>query len=630
MSDTAVQSKVFVEDMSLATGGTGAAETGPRRTSTGGVSTLTKFDATHIKYRSCLQSIENSASSAYVCLTEAQISAAITAIGSTIATIKLLTGSTAITDDLTIPTNITLAPEPGAYLTIATTKTLTINGHVDAGLYQIFSCTGTGKVVYAGKKYPEWWGAKDDSGTTACAAAFNAACLNAGPVEVVNPNGGYYDVATAIVLPSNTTLYGRGYQSRIHSSNITRLSGITATGTAVAPLSNIKVRQLRVTGLAGTTPGVTAETCGHGIDFKFCNDCEATGNYVTGWSDAGISSIDGNRNIIWGNNVKYTAQNIQVAAQTIDCYDNMIVNNISGVTLLYTGIQTEGNFGGSGDKKVYGTVIFGNNARGAWERGIVSQVSPNTVISGNYVGECGVGLVSDAKKSGIHLYGAPNSSLTGNVSVDNPGYGIRLGANSTSVAVSGNTTQGNDLGSLLLTDDGVATSYYVAMGINSFAEGDITISGNASILNRTMGFQFTNTAVSDATTLDYYKEDEFTPVVVGLTGAGTGTYTAQVGKYTRIGNVVHFWIRLGWSAHDGTGALTITGLPFTSSSRLTYPVSIRNSGLAISAGNVLQGTVGQGETVISLSQYTPATGVFAAVPMDSEVDAIDISGTYPV
>ena len=72
---TAVKSKVFKEDLNLATGGTGAVETGVRRTSVGGEVTLTKIDASHTYYRNFATSIENSASSAYLCLTESEISA---------------------------------------------------------------------------------------------------------------------------------------------------------------------------------------------------------------------------------------------------------------------------------------------------------------------------------------------------------------------------------------------------------------------------------------------------------------------------------------------------------------------------------------------------------------------------
>jgi len=103
---------------------------------------------------------------------------AITAIGGNPAVLHIPPGSWAIAADLTIPANITLKLPRGAILNIAAGKTLTINGGVEAGLYQIFSWTGAGKVVLGNgavrEVYPEWWGAKGD-GATDCTSAIAAA-----------------------------------------------------------------------------------------------------------------------------------------------------------------------------------------------------------------------------------------------------------------------------------------------------------------------------------------------------------------------------------------------------------------------------------------------------------------------
>jgi hypothetical protein len=72
--------------------------------------------------------------------------------------------------------------DQGALLSVAVSKTLTLNGPFDAGLYQTFSGSGT---VTLGKKvkeaYPEWWGA-DNTGATSATTAFTAwaasGCLN--------------------------------------------------------------------------------------------------------------------------------------------------------------------------------------------------------------------------------------------------------------------------------------------------------------------------------------------------------------------------------------------------------------------------------------------------------------------
>lgn len=93
---------------------------------------------------------------------------AITAIGSNGVSLHIPAGTHNIGANLTIPVNVTLKPERGAILTMATTKTLTINGGFEAGLYQVFSCTGTGTVVFGNKVpkvYVQWFGAVGDGST---------------------------------------------------------------------------------------------------------------------------------------------------------------------------------------------------------------------------------------------------------------------------------------------------------------------------------------------------------------------------------------------------------------------------------------------------------------------------------
>src|SRR5690606_15551671 len=68
-----------------------------------------------------------------------------------------------------------------------------------------------------------------------------------------------------------------------------------------------------------------------------------------------------------------------------------------------------------------------------------------------------------------------------------------------------------------------------------------------------------------ANSLDYYETGTFTPVIIVSTAAGTGTYTTQLGRYTRIGQRVIFNAFAVWTAHTGTGFMYLGGLPFTSS-----------------------------------------------------------------
>jgi hypothetical protein len=96
--------------------------------------------------------------------------------------------------------------------------------------------------------------------------------------------------------------------------------------------------------------------------------------------------------------------------------------------------------------------------------------------------------------------------------------------------------------------------------------GTTTTTANGGKLQVSNGVTFpaTQVACTDVNTLDDYEEGTWTPAIAGTTLAGAGTYSVQVGRYTKIGNTVTVHLNLTWSAHTGTGNMTISGLPFTS------------------------------------------------------------------
>ena len=97
--------------------------------------------------------------------------------------------------------------------------------------------------------------------------------------------------------------------------------------------------------------------------------------------------------------------------------------------------------------------------------------------------------------------------------------------------------------------------------------------GNATPAASGAGITFpaTQSASSNANTLDDYEEGTFTPTIVGTATAGTASYTNQVGEYTKIGNLVYFQINIFWSSGTGTGDLRIAGLPFTVKNNNIFP-----------------------------------------------------------
>lgn len=131
---------------------------------------------------------------------------AITAVGSNNATLYILAGTYNISADLTVPANVTLNLERGAVLAVATTKTLTINGLIEAGFYQVFSWTGTGAIVLSGLQpvKTSWFG---DT-----AAGINKALLSVSRPCVFKMPGKYIDLGTTSIeiYTCGHTLQGQG------------------------------------------------------------------------------------------------------------------------------------------------------------------------------------------------------------------------------------------------------------------------------------------------------------------------------------------------------------------------------------------------------------------------------------
>jgi hypothetical protein len=112
----------------------------------------------------------------------------------------------------------------------------------------------------------------------------------------------------------------------------------------------------------------------------------------------------------------------------------------------------------------------------------------------------------------------------------------------------------------------------------------------------------------------------FTPVIKGATTPGVGTYTRQEGRYYKIGRMVIVFFRVTTTAHTGTGAIQIEGLPYpahTFSGGNSY-FSSRLYGNSSPAGLILQGTAfispfdaaGAAVTIVAAMDFTGSITYF--------------------
>jgi hypothetical protein len=122
---------------------------------------------------------------------------------------------------------------------------------------------------------------------------------------------------------------------------------------------------------------------------------------------------------------------------------------------------------------------------------------------------------------------------------------------------SGIVATADNTGQLQLQSAGTTSATFNTFGIGL---GTATPSSGIGIT-----FPATQSASSDANTLDDYEEGTWTASIT-FGGASVGiVYTSQFGYYVKIGRVVHVTCYIAISSKgSSTGAIAFTGFPFTS------------------------------------------------------------------
>jgi len=340
------------------------------------------------------------------------------------------------------------------------------------------------------------------------------------------------------------------------------------------------------------------------------------GVQITGVSTLGNTVVGGGTTqLVVNGNARITGiLTIGTSSITLDGSSNQ-VNVGTGVTLHHTnGVQV-------GDNNLHSTVLTVNqiNASGVstFSSGIVVAAGSTAAPSITPTGDSDTGIFfpsadtiafgeggSEAARidsSGRLLLGTSSTSTTctsifqGNASGY---YSILLLAANTATPTTGDP----DFGQIRFTDSGHtaaasiicsrdggtwtsgssqptrltfsttangASSPTEAMRINNQRElliGTSTRTANGGVLQISNGITFpaTQSACSDANTLDDYEEGSFTP---SFSNGGNGTYLNRIGRYTKIGNTVtvHIHIQLS-SVGTASGNIQVSGLPFTSKS----------------------------------------------------------------
>jgi hypothetical protein len=122
----------------------------------------------------------------------------------------------------------------------------------------------------------------------------------------------------------------------------------------------------------------------------------------------------------------------------------------------------------------------------------------------------------------------------------------------------------------------------------------------------------------------YVPATAYTPVITGLTTAGTGGYSVQFGAYTRVGDTVHAHAYLTWGSHTGTGTMALS-LPFATGAGTRFAATLWGNGFAFTGAH-LQGQIVAAESRVQISALS-AAGVATGVPVPA-AGTIILSATY--
>jgi hypothetical protein len=133
-------------------------------------------------------------------------------------------------------------------------------------------------------------------------------------------------------------------------------------------------------------------------------------------------------------------------------------------------------------------------------------------------------------------------------------------------------------------------------------------------------FPATQSASTNANTLDDYEEGTWTPVIGGATSESGQTYSYRAGTYTRIGNTVvaRFDVRASVKGTI-TGELQIKGFPFTMSGGNYGNISFYYNMASNTTYIALQGTNGTAAYVVGMTTASTALSYFTGANIANDI-----------
>jgi hypothetical protein len=167
--------------------------------------------------------------------------------------------------------------------------------------------------------------------------------------------------------------------------------------------------------------------------------------------------------------------------------------------------------------------------------------------------------------------------------------------------------------------------------VNGLSVGNATPSSDGAGIT----FPATQSASSDANTLDDYEEGTWTPVMDTLTAGAGRVTTFTSANYTKVGNVVTFdaFVVMATLGSGGSGAWVIKGLPFTSKASTYFACNVGYFLTLNSSVTYITTTVNGGTTEMEFRGTTAAASSISSLAFSTFVTtgtSVIVSGSYLV
>lgn len=372
---------------------------------------------------------------------------AVSSLGSTACTV-MIDHAITVSADVTVPATMGLWIPKGGGISVATTKTLTINGPIMAEPYTIFTLTGTGAVSGTPKVdwcFAEWFGAA--AGSTDSAVAIQNT-LNLCEHVKLGANRATYTITTDVdMLASNLTLDGN--LNTINLDNDAGTGNAITVGDNSTEYSNIEIRDLTLT-------RDEVASAGAAIRAQYIERLTLRNVKVTGGSHYydGIYLYDVDNSLL----------------------DNVVVGNT-----VHDGFVVRG---AHSSKKTVNTRMTNCKSSGNGQRGLyIHDFTNSFYVDNSYFqnnGASGVFASTDENATSSQALKLSNCVITGNTL-----YGLRI-KDWANVPVTGCVITGNTNHAVLVEQDAarvVFSGNVITTGEHSVAlmdvnGTDITITGN--------------------------------------------------------------------------------------------------------------------------------------------------------